>query len=208
MDIYKYIKDHPIVPIYYNDQLEECIESLRACYRGGIRVFEFVHRGAHAINHFKELKKVQEKEYPDMFLGIGTIKSVEMMQVYKELGAAFMVSPMIMQEMITYAKAQDIIWIPGCMTPTEITLAETEEIRLVKLFPGDTLGTGYLKAIKPLFSEMSFMVTGGVSIDQTNVLEWKKAGAVALGVGSKLFSKVNESLSIEEKCQKMLEWMK
>ena len=81
-----------------------------------------------------------------------------------------------------------ILWIPGCMTPTEIALAERLQAPLVKLFPGDTLGPKFLKAIKPLFPQVKFMPTGGVDVEEQNIQSWFDAGVFSVGLGSKLFA--------------------
>jgi len=93
------------------------------------------------------------------------------------------------KEVIDIANDHKLLCIPGCMTPTEIITAENLGIGLVKLFPGSMLGPGYVKSIKPLFPEMKFMPTGGVSLNKENIQSWFDAGVNAVGMGSKLISK-------------------
>jgi 2-dehydro-3-deoxyphosphogluconate aldolase/(4S)-4-hydroxy-2-oxoglutarate aldolase len=87
------------------------------------------------------------------------------------------------------ADKNDILWVPGCMTPTEIMKAEEMGARIVKLFPGNILGPGFLSAVKELFPDLLFMPTGGVDLDKENIEGWFKAGVSAVGMGSKLISK-------------------
>ncbi len=81
------------------------------------------------------------------------------------------------------------MYVPGCMTPTEMIKAEGLGAELVKVFPGDLLGPGYIKAIQPIFPQLKFMVTGGVEPERKNLKDWFDAGVVAVGMGSKLITK-------------------
>src|SRR5690606_36823724 len=116
------------------------------------------------------------KYYPEMTLGIGTIKTAEQVLEFSALGAEFIVSPIVSVTIAEAAKESQLFWIPGCISPTEIALAESMGTALVKLFPGDVLGPTYLKAIRPLFPNLNFMPTGGVTIAHDNVVSWKEAG--------------------------------
>lgn len=182
------IELYPAIPIYYNDDKDTCIEILKACYEGGIRVLEFVNRGNKAKQNFVALLQYKNKHFPDLKLGIGTIKTVEQTREFVGLGAEFIVSPIVVSEIAAETLAKGILWIPGCMTPTEIALAAQLKAPLVKLFPGDTLGPKFLKAIKPLFPDVKFMPTGGVGIEKTDLDIWFEAGVFSVGLGSKLFT--------------------
>lgn len=184
-----HILNYPILPVYYHDDLATCIAVVDACYQGGIRVFEFVNRGEQAAANFSQLLTHQKENWPDLLLGIGTIKNAVMASEYMDRGAEFIVSPVVKPEIAEVTLKQGILWVPGCMTPTEISLAEDLGAPLVKLFPGDTLGAGFLKAIKPLFPGMRFMPTGGVNPTQESITGWFDAGVSAVGLGSKLFAK-------------------
>ena len=205
----KQIERYPVIPVFYADDLAKCIAVLKASYAGGIRVFEFVHRGSNALVNFKALLAYKKEHLPDLSLGIGTIKTVELAQQYIDLGAEFIVSPIIVPAIAQVTLAKGILWIPGCMTPTEIALAESLDAPLVKLFPGDSLGVGFLKAIKPLFPNTLFMPTGGVTIEESNVREWRDAGVFAIGLGSKLFQEPLDSPDpdwLAKRCQQLISW--
>lgn len=186
--ILELINTHPAIPVYYNDDKQTCIEVLKACYEGGIRVFEFVARGAKAAENFEALLAYKNEHFADMALGIGTIKTAAQAKEYVTLGAEFIVSPIVVPEIAHETLEKGIDWVPGCMTPTEIALAESLGAKLVKLFPGDTLGPKFLKAIKPLFPGMKFMPTGGVDVEKENLDTWFVAGVFSVGLGSKLFT--------------------
>jgi 2-dehydro-3-deoxyphosphogluconate aldolase/(4S)-4-hydroxy-2-oxoglutarate aldolase len=126
---------------------------------------------------------------PDLFLGIGTIKSVEDAKAYTGMGADFIVSPITDVTIGAYCQTENILWIPGCMTPTEIAVAEKNNATFAKLFPGNVLGPGFVKAIKPLFPHMKFMPTGGVEPTAESMQSWFDAGVVCVGMGSNLLSK-------------------
>ncbi len=178
-----------VVPVFYHDDPDTCCAVMKACYDGGIRVFEFTHRGAQAPQNFAKLRDLKNASMPDLYLGIGTIKNAADAKMYTDMGADFIVSPIIDIATGDYCRSQHILWVPGCMTPSEIAVAEKNGAPLVKLFPGSTLGPGFVKAIKPLFPAMRFMPTGGVEPEQANLQSWFDAGVVCVGMGSNLLGK-------------------
>src|SRR5690606_34504600 len=105
---------------------------------------------------------------------------------YHAAGADFLISPCFYQPISDYVNQHQLTWIPGCMTASEINLAEQNGVGFVKLFPGNLLGPQYVTAIKPLFPELLFMPTGGVSLDPENIRGWFNSGVTAVGMGSKL----------------------
>lgn len=211
MSILETIKHYPVIPVYYNDDVEKCINTLKDCYKGGIRVFEFVNRGEKAIENFKALLVYKNEHFSDLKLGIGTIKTAQQAKDFADAGTEFLVSPIVKAEIAAVAKEYNLEWIPGCMTPTEIALAEELDAKLVKLFPGDSLGVNFLKAIKPLFPNLKFMPTGGVDTTLKSIKSWREAGVFSVGLGSKLFAAPTDSSNenwLAERCSKLLEWAK
>lgn len=178
-----------IIPVFYHDDQEVCIEVMQACYEAGIRVFEFTNRGENARRNFAAMRDKKLVSMPDLYLGIGTIKSAADAEVYAGMGADFIVSPITEVATGDYCRSASILWIPGCMSPTEIAVAERSAAALVKLFPGNVLGPGFVKAVKPLFPGMKFMPTGGVEPTKESVQSWFDAGVVCVGMGSNLLSK-------------------
>ncbi len=205
------IAAYPVIPVFYHDDVETCINVLKACYEGGIRVFEFVNRGAAAVENFKALMAYKVEHFPDLKLGIGTILDTEAADEFLKLGTEFLVSPIFTEKLAQLAKEKDIFWIPGCMTPSEIAAAMHAGCGFIKLFPGETLGTGFLKSIKPLFPNVKFMPTGGVEVKVQNIEQWFEAGVSAVGLGSKLFVKNENGYDYEAittNCNKLLSWTK
>ncbi len=183
------IVEQGMLPLYFNADETISVEILRAVYKAGVKAIEYTSRGEAALNNFAKMVQVRNAEMPGLLLGIGTVKNLTQVKEYLAVGADFLVSPGYVAEIAAYAVASDVLYAPGCMTPTEIIAAETAGVRFIKLFPGDTLGAKYLSAIKPVFPNLIFMPTGGVDTTKENIESWFKAGVSAVGMGSKLISK-------------------
>ncbi|MES2873412.1 MAG: bifunctional 4-hydroxy-2-oxoglutarate aldolase/2-dehydro-3-deoxy-phosphogluconate aldolase [Bacteroidota bacterium] len=188
-ELLKLIPEQGILPLYFFKEEETSVEILKALYHAGIRTVEYTNRGEAALNNFKKLRSVVDAEMPGMYLGIGTIKDGAMAQTFIDAGADYIICPGLVESVAEVADRHGILWVPGCMTPSEIIKAETLGAKMVKLFPGNILGPGFMSAIKELFPNLLFMPTGGVELDRGNIESWLKAGVCAVGMGSKLVSK-------------------
>ncbi|MES3019221.1 MAG: bifunctional 4-hydroxy-2-oxoglutarate aldolase/2-dehydro-3-deoxy-phosphogluconate aldolase [Bacteroidota bacterium] len=188
-ELLKLIPEQGILPLYFFKDEETSVEILRALYSAGIRTVEYTNRGEAALNNFKRMRSVIDEEMPGMYLGVGTIKDGSMAQTFIDAGADYIICPGLVESVAEVADKHDILWVPGCMTPSEIIQAETLGAKMVKLFPGNILGPGFMSAIKELFPNLLFMPTGGVELDKSNIEGWFKAGVCAVGMGSKLVSK-------------------
>lgn len=183
------IPQQGILPLYFYKDTGVSIEVLKALYSAGIRAVEYTNRGEAALQNFKEMRKVCDSELKGMYLGIGTIKNGEMAQTFIDAGTDYIICPGLIESVAAVADKNRMLWVPGSMTPTEIIRAETLGARMIKLFPGNILGPGFMSAIKELFPGLSFMPTGGVELDKDNISAWFKAGVCAVGMGSKLITK-------------------
>ena len=183
------ILDQGLLPLFYWDSAEVSLEVMRVLYRAGIRAVEYTNRGTSALENFKLLKKTLSVEAPDMHLGIGTVKSAEEARAFIAAGADLIVSPIVNGEVAALADKAGLLWIPGCMTPTEIYQSQLNEPALIKIFPANILGPEFVSSIRDLFPGQLFIPTGGVELDQQNISTWFKAGVSAVGMGSKLISK-------------------
>jgi 2-dehydro-3-deoxyphosphogluconate aldolase / (4S)-4-hydroxy-2-oxoglutarate aldolase len=188
-DVINKIKQQALLPLYYHNDASVCINVLKALYESGIRSVEFTNRGTQAFENFKTLVNERDASMPGLLLGIGTIKTGDDATKFINSGADFLVSPVFDTSVCDVAYMNKILWIPGCMTPTEIHVAEQAGCRLIKLFPGNVLGPGYVEAILPLFKGLDFVVTGGVDLTEESIGAWFKSGVAAVGMGSKLISK-------------------
>lgn len=182
------ISEQGILPLFYHADPAICVSVVKALYTAGVRVIEFTNRGAAAFDNFLALVHLKETELNDLVLAVGTIRTAEQATRFMDAGADFLISPVFDADVCDAAYLQKIPWIPGCMTPTEIHEAEKAGCRLVKLFPGNVLGPGFVSAIKELFPQMSFMPTGGVEVSRESISSWFQAGVCAVGLGSKLIS--------------------
>ena len=200
-----------LLPLYYHESAEVSVDILKALYSGGIRVVEYTNRGENALKNFVALKKAAKK-LPGILIGIGTIKNKQQAKQYIKAGADFIVCPSMNEEVAKVTHDAGLLWIPGCMTPTEIAAAENSGATIVKLFPGNILGTSFLAAVKDLFPALLFMPTGGVELDKENIAGWFKAGVCAVGMGSRLISKEllehKEYAKIEELTKQAMEIVK
>jgi len=183
-----YVKKVKLLPLFYHDEIEVCKEMVKALYAAGIRCIEFTNRGPKVMENFKLLLAHRNKNYPELVLAIGTIQNQKQAEAFIEAGADFLISPFFDQSIADAAYLHKKLWIPGCMTSTEIHIAEVAGCDLIKLFPGNVLGPGFVTAIKPLFPRLSFLVTGGVDTSKENLTAWFKAGVVGVGMGSKLIN--------------------
>lgn len=178
-----------MLPLFFNKDTEVSINILKALYNAGIRTVEYTNRGEAALQNFGKMRQVCDTELKGMYLGVGTIKNADAAKAFIDAGADYIISPGLVEDAAQVAEAQNMLWVPGCMTPTEIIKAEQMGAKMIKLFPGNILGTGFLSAIKELFPNLLFMPTGGVDVERENLSGWFKAGVCGVGMGSKLISK-------------------
>ncbi|MEE9362604.1 MAG: bifunctional 4-hydroxy-2-oxoglutarate aldolase/2-dehydro-3-deoxy-phosphogluconate aldolase [Cellulophaga sp.] len=178
-----------LVPLFYSDDIELGKQVLRACYNGGARLLEFTSRGDFAFEIFAELNKFALKELPGMMLGVGSITDAGAASLYMQLGANFIVTPVLREDIAIACNRRKVLWSAGCGSLTEFAKAEELGCEIVKLFPGGIYGPSFVKAIKGPCPWTSVMPTGGVSPTRENLTSWFDAGVTCVGMGSKLISK-------------------
>ncbi len=178
-----------MVPLFYHPDVALGREVLSACYAGGARLLEFTNRGDFAHEVFGELSKFCATELPEMMLGVGSVTDAGTAALYLQLGAAFVVTPVLREDIALVCNRRKVLWSPGCGSLTEICRAEELGCEIVKLFPGGTYGPAFVKNIKGPQPWTSIMPTGGVTPTEENLRGWFDAGATCVGMGSKLISK-------------------
>ena len=179
-----------IVPVFFHADLEVCKQVVSACYQGGVRVFEFTNRGDYAHEIFSALNKYVAQEMPDMIMGVGSILDAGTTGLYLQLGANFIVSPVLSLEMAKVCNRRKVSWSPGCGSLSEISYAEELGAEVVKIFPGTQVGgPAFVKAVRGPLPWTSIMPTGGVSPTEENLTAWFEAGVHCVGMGSKLITK-------------------
>ena len=189
LHVYQNLLAIPLLPLFYNNDIEVCKSVLKACYKAGVRSFEMTNRGDFAHEVFAELVRVSAKEYPEMVLGAGTIMDTGTAALYIQLGADFIVSPNFNPEIAKVCNRRKIAYMPGCATLTEVSNAEEWGVEIVKLFPGDGLSPKFVKGLKGPMPWSKVLITGGVEPTQESLAAWFDAGADAVGIGSSLLTK-------------------
>jgi len=182
------MQENGLVPLYYNPDPEVVKRVLKACYDGGARLFEFTNRGDGAHEVFSEVLKYS-RELPGMMVGVGSIVDGATAALYLQIGADFIVTPFLREDIALMCNRRKVAWSPGCATLTEVNRAEELGAEVVKAFPGGTVGHGFIKDIKGPCPWTNVMPTGGVSPTEESLKTWFDAGAYCVGMGSKLITK-------------------
>ncbi|MBN2612938.1 MAG: bifunctional 4-hydroxy-2-oxoglutarate aldolase/2-dehydro-3-deoxy-phosphogluconate aldolase [Bacteroidales bacterium] len=207
------MKETGMVPVFYHPDLEVCKKVVKACYEGGVKVFEFTNRGDFAHEIFSELNKYAIKEMPEMIMGVGSVSDPGTTALYIQLGANFIVSPLLNEEMAKICNRRKISWSPGCGSVSEISKAEELGAEVVKIFPGSQVGgPKFVSAVLGPMPWTSIMPTGGVEPTEENLGAWFKAGVHCVGMGSQLITKdliqKSDYQKLTEDCKKALEIIK
>jgi len=169
--------------------VEVCKSVMRACYNAGVRVFELTNRDDAAYNVFKQLVPFVEKEFPELSLGAGTILDAGTAQKFIDAGADFIVAPNLEPLVGEICIKNNVPWIPGCFTPSEMKTAYDLGAEIIKLFPAGSVGPSYVKHIMGPLPFLKIVVTGGVELDEASLAKWIDSGVFAIGIGSQLFSR-------------------
>ena len=208
LEVASEMKKTGLNPLFFHTDVELGKQVLKACYDGGARLMEFTSRGEFAFEIFGALNKYALAELPGMILGAGSITDAGAASLYMQLGANFIVTPVLREDIAIVCNRRKVLWSPGCGTLTEIARAEELGCEIVKLFPGEIYGPKFVAAIKGPCPWTSIMPTGGVSPTEENLRGWFEAGVTCVGMGSQLISKeiiLNKDFkALKENVQKTL----
>ena len=197
-----------MVPVFYHADAEVARQVVRACYDGGVRAFEFTNRGDMAHEVFAEVIKFVRSECPEMALGVGSVVDAPTAALYMQMGADFVVGPLLNEDVARVCNRRCVPYTPGCGTVSEVGRAQELGCDLIKVFPGDVLGPKFVKGIMAPMPWTKLMVTGGVEPTEENLLAWRNAGVYCVGMGSKLFPKeritAHDWVYISEQCKKSI----
>ena len=200
-----------MVPVFYHANADVAKQVIKACYEGGVRVFEFTNRGDFAHEVFAECVKYAAKECPELAMGVGSIVDAPTAALYIQLGACFVVGPLFNPEIAHVCNRRLVPYVPGCGTVSEIGMAQELGCDVVKVFPGDVYGPAFVKGMMAPCPWSKIMVTGGVSPDEKNLSSWFNAGAFCVGMGSKLFPKdrvlAEDWQYVTDQCRLSLEYI-
>lgn len=170
-----------VVRLDSGDQLIKVAEALKA---GGVTAIEFTVPTPGALDMIKQAAAHFGDE---VLMGAGTVLDAETARAAILSGAQFIVTPALNPKTIQLCRRYGKPVIPGALTPTEILTAWEAGADMVKIFPAESMGPGYLKAVLAPLPQVRLAPTGGISAD--NAADYLKAGATALGVGGKLVDK-------------------
>lgn len=161
---------------------EAAAEALLA---GGVRILEVTLNTTDALTG---IRRLNERFADDLLVGAGTVRTATDARRALDAGARFLVAPGLDLDTVAVAQERDTLMLPGVFTATEAMAAQAAGCRLLKLFPADALGPGYLKALRAPLDDAYFIPTGGV--DPETLGAFHRAGAAAFGVGSYLVKDV------------------
>ena len=135
-----------MVPVFYSNDVEIAKNIVKACYEGGVRAFEFTNRGDFAHEVFARCMKYAGEHCPDMAVGVGSVVDAPTAALYIQMGACFIVGPLLNAEVARVCNRRQIPYVPGCGTVSEIGMAQELGCEVTKLFPGDVYGPAFVKA--------------------------------------------------------------
>ncbi len=184
------ILDEKVIAIVRGVYEEDCVNLARALHAGGVNLMEvtFDQRShEERLRTVKTIKMLNDALGEEMAFGAGTVMTVEMVEMAKEAGAKFIISPDTCEDVIRATRANGLVSIPGALTPTEIAQAHRFGADFVKVFPVCDMGVSYIKNVVAPLSHIRMLAVGGV--DGNNVADYLVVGAVGAGVSSCLFKK-------------------
>lgn len=209
--VYEQIDATRMVPVFYNADPDKSFGVMKACYDGGVRVFEFTNRGDKAAEVFASLS-LKALDLPGLVLGAGSISYWSDALRFIRLGANFIVGPQFVPGVARVCRWLGVPYIPGCGTVSEVGRAQRAGCEICKVFPGEVLGPAFVKALMAPMPWSRIMVTGGVKPERENLEAWFKAGAECVGMGSRLFPKEavesGDWAGITERCAEVLATIK
>jgi 2-dehydro-3-deoxyphosphogluconate aldolase/(4S)-4-hydroxy-2-oxoglutarate aldolase len=170
-----------VIPAVRVASADEAVFAAQSVLRGGIGVVEMTMTTPGAFEVIAELRRTS----PDLMVGAGTVLDLDIAGRCLDAGAAFLTSPGLDTEILAFAAKQDVLVIPGALTPTEVASASRAGALLIKIFPCAQMGgPSYIKALKAPFPHMALIASGGVN--QQTASDFIRSGAVALGIGEHL----------------------
>lgn len=183
-ELIKRVEASKIIAIVRGIAQENMEPLFNAFLNGGIEFAEVTMNTEGALESIRRMNKLFGSR---IVIGAGTVLDKEMAEKAIAAGARFLVSPNLDAEVIEVALANNVLPMPGVMTPTEIAQALRYGAPIVKLFPSSSLGASYVKELKGPFGKMKLIAVGGINKD--NIKDFIRAGAVGVGIGGSLVDK-------------------
>lgn len=198
MTIEEMIKRYKVCAILRNLPMDIFPEYVKSIYRGGIRMFEVA---MNSDNAEKQVTYLRKEFGDDICVGAGTIITKERGKRAQKAGAQFFLSPSSDKEMLDFCIKESIPFLPGVMTPTDISLCLSYGYKVMKLFPFKSLPENYIKNLHGPFNDAKFVAVGGVGIDNIDAVFAQ--GCIGVGIGNNLVSREYIRMKDWEKAEKM-----
>lgn len=190
LEVLSTIAREGVVPVFYDPDVAVTTEVATALVAGGISTIEFTNRGDGAVGVLGELIRDSRRRLPELIVGAGSIVDGATAAHVIDLGANFVFGPSFSPEVAGACHLRNIPYVPGCGTATEILTAYRAGCDYVKIFPAASIGgPAFLEAIRAPCPWVQAIPTGGVEPTVESMRTWFRAGAPALGMGSKLLPK-------------------
>ncbi len=191
MGMKEILEDNKICAIMRNVPTEKAVAYARACYDGGVRMFEVAMNTPEGAKQIAMLRKEFGNE---TYVGAGTVINIERCRAAEEAGAQFFLTPNVAEVTLKYCKERNIPLLPGVLTPTDVGICLDYGYNIMKLFPAGDMPMSYIKSLKGPFDGTEYVAVGGVKLE--NIADFMKAGFIGVGIGSNLIPK--ELMSAED----------
>lgn len=183
------IKENKIIAIVRNVESDDIIPLAHAMYKGGIRLIEVTFSADKQNDNetAHKIKMLSEEFNGKMYVGAGTVLTEKQVQLSKDAGAMFIISPDTCTDVIKKTRELNMVSIPGALTPSEIRAAHDSGADFIKIYPIISMGPQYIKALNGPFGNIDFLAVGG--IDENNISEYIDAGVSGFGIGANIINK-------------------
>lgn len=181
---YEQLKEVKLVPVLRQIPYETSGQIIKALFDGGIRAVEVT---MDTINAAEIIREARNDYSNQLYVGAGTVLTVEQCEEAISSGAQFIVSPSYNKDVVAQCISKNVPVIPGVMTPTEMQTAYEAGAKMVKIFPATAVGASFIKNVKGPLKHIDIMATGGINLN--NAADFLAAGATAVGAGSDLLDK-------------------
>lgn len=184
------IEKNKVIVIVRGVEKEKLIPMCQAIYDGGLRLIECTYDASGKISDEEiagNIKMLADHFEGKMIVGAGTVLTEKQVELTKKAGGKFIISPDTNPDIIKKTKEEELVSIPGALTPSEITQANRSGADFVKIFPMDMMGVKYIKDLKAPLSHVKMLAVGGVTAD--NMKDYLDAGASGVGIGSGVVNK-------------------
>ena len=183
-DFREVLKANPLLAILRNVEDGKLEQYVQTVMDGGVSFFEVALNSKNALG---QIRKLKEKFQGDILVGAGTVITEELAKNAVEAGADFLLSPSTDIQVLKYCSENQIAFLPGAMTPSEVTTCMSYGYRDVKLFPAGEMPMSYVKSLKGPLDGTEYVAIGGVN--EENIQEFFKNGYIGVGLGSNMLPK-------------------